>query len=76
MHLILSNLNNIGLVMDIAGALLMFFGTEKASYEVYIYNKGETERLEKKAYIKNLLIKTGALLLFFGFLLQIFGNNL
>ena len=65
-------LNTIGLVIDIIGALLMYFNTQPVNYQTYIYRREELKgSLYKKAKKKNQKIKLGAFLLFVGFFIQI-----
>ena len=71
---LLDNLTNIGLTLDIIGALLIFFDSPKVDYQTIIYNRHEKKPLKKKANRKNRLAKSGALILFFGFALQLLDN--
>jgi hypothetical protein len=75
MYNFLNNLSNIGLIIDITGAMLMFFGAEKVSYTVIIHPNEEYKRLAKEAACKNRMVKLGAVLLFIGFALQLAANN-
>ena len=60
-----------GLILDIIGAVLIFFNSPQISHEVYIYNQEETDRLEKKARRNHLMTKIGLVLLIIGFVLQL-----
>jgi len=67
-------LNSIGLVLDIIGALIMFFNSQKVSYATLIHNTDITRKLQKKAKLKNRLANSGALFLVVGFSLQLLSN--
>ena len=71
----LFTLSNIGLVIDIIGAMLMFFGAEKVLYTVIVHKNEKYQSLAKKATRKNRMVKIGAVLLLIGFILQLVGNN-
>lgn len=64
-------LNIIGLVINIAGALLMFINTPRVNFQVYLYNREEGPLLRDKEKRMNKRIKQGMLLLFIGFFLQL-----
>lgn len=64
-------INASGLVLDIAGALLMVIFTPKVNFRTYLYNKSEGPKIEALARRKNRFIRLGATLLFFGFSLQL-----
>jgi len=74
MNWLLSNLNNIGLILDIIGALMIFLDSPKVSFETRFYRRKEQDGLNKKAKRINNLAKIGALILFIGFLLQFIYN--
>ena len=64
--------NIIGLLLNMSGALLVFFNTPTTKYGVYLYNKTERPELEKKAKRINRNARMGMLLLGFGFFIQLF----
>jgi hypothetical protein len=73
---LLQNLTNFGLLLDMGGALLIFFNTPEMQYGVTPYLIEELKYLDKKAKKQRRLARTGALLLFLGFALQLAANFL
>jgi len=67
-------INSIGLLLDIAGALLMYYNAQPINYSTYVYRDEELKVLALKAKKKNKRIKLGAILLFIGFMLQLFAS--
>lgn len=63
-------LNLIGLVINMAGAYLMFHFTPKVESRLFIYTEEEHNQKHKKDVYKNQMIRLGMLLLFLGFLFQ------
>jgi hypothetical protein len=49
MFFLIAHLANIGLIIDITGALLIFFNSPLITYRTIIYMQEEKEKLEKKA---------------------------
>ena len=76
MNWLLSNLANIGLILDIIGALLIFISSPKVTFSTYFYNQDELKKLGDKARRINKTAKIGAFILFIGFLLQLIGYNI
>ena len=64
-------INSIGLLLDIVGALLMFFNAQPVNYDVLFNDRERLKVLRSIARKKNRRIKLGALLLFIGFMLQL-----
>lgn len=62
--------NAVGLVLNIVGAGLMFWGSGRVSSKVIIYNKAHQEILDKQDKSRNCKIRLGMALLFIGFILQ------
>jgi len=69
-------LTNIGLSLDIIGALMIFFGSPKISFATILHSDEENIRLGKIANRKNKLAKFGALILFVGFVMQFIAYNI
>lgn len=67
-------LNSIGLFLDILGALLIFFNSPEKTHVTLIHSDEETNRLERKAKRQVNYTKIGALILTFGFVLQLISN--
>lgn len=67
-------INSVGLLFDIAGALLMYFNAQPVSYQTYLYRREELKLLASKAKKKNQRMKLGAILLFTGFMLQLLAS--
>ncbi len=61
----------IGLFINICGALMLFFATPKVNSETAIYSEKESPQMERKDLLKNRVKRSGALLLFLGFLCQL-----
>lgn len=66
-------LNFSGLLCNIAGALMMFFATPKVDFGTWVFMREEEPKMRRKALRRNLVIRSGALLLFAGFLCQLIG---
>ena len=62
--------NVLGLLLNISGAGLMFWGSPKISSQVFLYNKSEKEGLQKIDKANNQKIRWGMILLFLGFVFQ------
>jgi hypothetical protein len=66
--------NSIGLLLDVVGALLMFFNSQPVNFVVRFNDRAQNVQLMKIAKRKNQRIKLGAFLLFLGFILQLISN--
>ncbi len=64
-------LNIAGLVISMAGAMLVYLNTPKVNFQIYLYNESERPEKERKAKAMNRRTKQGMLFIFFGFLLQL-----
>ncbi len=67
-------INSVGLLLDIAGALLMYFNSKPVSYATYLYSNKELKAFSIKSKKMNKRVKLGAFLLFIGFVLQLFAS--
>jgi hypothetical protein len=63
-------LNLSGLVVNMAGAFIMYYYSSKVSSSIFIYTDAEMKRHKEKDLFKNRMIRFGMLLLFIGFLVQ------
>lgn len=64
-------LNLTGLGFNILGTLMIFIYTPIVSGQVYLFNKSEQEKIDKRARRKNRGIRFGMLFLCIGILLQV-----
>lgn len=63
-------LNFMGLLLNMAGAYLMYYYSAKVSSKVILYTRAESDSMHKKDLHKNKMIRLGMLLLFIGFIFQ------
>lgn len=63
-----------GLLIDLCGAVLIFFNSPKMSYKTILYNDHQLDRLQKKADRMHLLARFGMILLVIGFGMQLTSN--
>jgi hypothetical protein len=67
-------LNSVGLIVDIIGAAMAYFNTLPVTYQVYLFNNNEGEKMEQKARRMNRKARIGFMLIGFGFMLQFISN--
>jgi len=67
-------INSFGLLLDIVGALLMFYNSQAVSFQTFIYQQKELKELNVRAKKMNFRVKLGAFLMFTGFLLQLIAS--
>lgn len=65
-------INSIGLIIDIIGAAIMFFNSQKVEYGSSFISNQRLQELSLKAKKKNKNASIGILLLLIGFILQLF----
>lgn len=63
-------LNLIGLIINMAGAYMMYHYTSKIDSRLFMYTDEEYIKLHKKDLHKNKMVRLGMLLLFIGFIFQ------
>lgn len=63
-------LNIIGLVINMAGAFMVYYHTPKIGFRTILYNKKEAKEREEATKITNQRISHGMLILFIGFFFQ------
>lgn len=68
--------NSCGLIIDLFGAFLLFLNSPKISFDTFVYNSSEDDKLHQKANRKHALAKTGMFLLIIGFAMQLLSNFL
>lgn len=63
-------LNLSGLVVNMAGAFIMYYFSPKVSTRIFIYTDKENEMQREKDNRNNTMIRFGMLVLFIGFAIQ------
>lgn len=63
-------LNLIGLIINMTGALIMFYNAPKVQSQTFLYTDKELQEIEKNDKRKNQLSRYGMLILFIGFIVQ------
>ncbi len=66
--------NIIGLIIDIAGAILIFFNSPEFTHHTYIYSDEEETNLNKKEIAIRRRARIGMGMLIIGFVFQLLGN--
>jgi hypothetical protein len=62
--------NTSGLIINMAGAYMMFHFTPKIESRLFMYTEEEHRKMQQKDLLKNKMVRLGMLLLFIGFILQ------
>ncbi|PHS66980.1 MAG: hypothetical protein COB12_04780 [Flavobacterium sp.] len=67
-------INSIGLLIDIAGALLIYKNTPKVNFDSFYYDEEVHAKMRVTAKKMNDRVRLGTLLLFSGFIIQLLSN--
>lgn len=63
--------NILAIIIAITGTYLMYHFGPKENSQTFLYRREEMEEVSKKDQFKNKMVRTGMLLLFISFLLQL-----
>lgn len=62
--------NAVGLVLNILGAGLMFWGSGMVDSKLILYSKEDQPKIKKQDRVRNIRIRLGMAFLFIGFIAQ------